>query len=61
MTVAASNNNWFPQILGTVGRVGTLKVTKRADSSEAADTAMDDGESPMYVGRHVRPSSANNC
>jgi len=47
MTVAASNNNWFPQILGTVGRVGTLKVTKRADSSEAADTAMDDGESPI--------------
>jgi L-type amino acid transporter 9 len=47
MTVAASNNNWFPQLLGTVGRVGTLKVTRVADSSEAAETAMDNGESPM--------------
>jgi amino acid transporter len=49
MTVAAANNNWFPRVLGTVGCVGTLKVSKIADSGEPADMTMDNGESPMYV------------
>lgn len=49
MTVAAANNNWFPRVFGTVGYVGTLRVSKIADSDEPADMAMDNGESPMYV------------
>ncbi|CAN9226674.1 unnamed protein product [Alternaria alternata] len=47
MTVAAANNNWFPRVFGTVGHVGTLRVSKIADSDEPADMAMDNGESPI--------------
>ncbi|KAF2129316.1 amino acid transporter [Dothidotthia symphoricarpi CBS 119687] len=48
MTVAASNKNWFPRVLGTVGQIGTLKVTKAGiEGEEAADEAMDKGESPI--------------
>ncbi|CAN9205314.1 unnamed protein product [Alternaria alternata] len=47
MTVAAANNNWFPRVFGTVGYVGTLRVSKIADSDEPADMAMDNGESPI--------------
>jgi hypothetical protein len=47
MTVAASNNSWFPRILGTVGYIGTFRVRKDTDEVVAADQAMDDGESPM--------------
>jgi hypothetical protein len=49
MTVAAANNNWFPRVLGTVGCVGTLKVSRTADLGGPMDMAMDNGESPMYV------------
>ena len=48
MTVAAANKNWFPHLLGTVGHVGTFKVSKAAaEENEGADDAMDKGESPM--------------
>ncbi|RMZ72688.1 amino acid transporter [Pyrenophora seminiperda CCB06] len=47
MTVAASNNNWFPHVLGTVGCIGTFKLNKASDASETADLAMDNGESPI--------------
>ncbi|KAF1936346.1 solute carrier family 7 protein [Clathrospora elynae] len=48
MTVAAANNNWIPHVLGTVGQLGTLKITKSGGSeSEAATEAMDKGESPI--------------
>ena len=47
MTVAAANKAWFPAAFGTVGQIGTYKVTKSADAVESADQAMDKGESPM--------------
>ena len=47
MTVAAANKNWIPRLLGTVGQVGTFKVTKAADADEAAEDAMNHGESPI--------------
>jgi len=47
MTVAASNNNWFPHVLGTVGSIGTFKLSRASEGSESADSAMDNGESPM--------------
>jgi len=50
MTVAAANKNWFPAAFGTVGQIGTYRITKgSASESENADEAMDNGESPMYV------------
>jgi L-type amino acid transporter 9 len=49
MTVAAANNNWFPRIVGTVGCIGSFKVTKASEESDSLDEAMDNGESPMYV------------
>lgn len=47
MTVAAANKNWLPQVLGSVGEIGTLKVTKTAEADETVEDAMDDGESPI--------------
>jgi amino acid transporter len=47
MTVAAANNNWIPRLLGSVGQVGTFKVTKATEQDEAADDAMDKSESPI--------------
>lgn len=49
MTVAAANKTWFPAAFGTVGQIGTYKVTQSADGEESADEAMDKGESPMCV------------
>jgi L-type amino acid transporter 9 len=46
MTVAAANKNWLPSILGSVGEIGRWKVSKSAED-EAAEVAMDKGESPM--------------
>lgn len=47
MTVAAANNQWIPQFLGTVGQVGTFKLTKASEQDESAEDAMDQGESPI--------------
>jgi L-type amino acid transporter 9 len=47
MTVAASNKNWIPQVLGTVGHIGTFKVAKSSIEDRHADEAMDQGESPI--------------
>lgn len=47
MTVAAANNNWIPQVLGSIGQIGTYKVTKAANTEESAEDAMDQGESPI--------------
>jgi L-type amino acid transporter 9 len=47
MTVAAANKNWIPRIVGTVGQVGTLRLTKGESSIESAEDAMDQGESPI--------------
>ncbi|KAL6710333.1 hypothetical protein ACN47E_009279 [Coniothyrium glycines] len=47
MTVAASNNNWFPHLFGTVGYIGTVKLKKSDDVAKTADEAMDQGESPI--------------
>ncbi|KAH7088844.1 amino acid/polyamine transporter I [Paraphoma chrysanthemicola] len=47
MTVAAANNNWIPRLLGSVGQVGTFKVTKAAEEEDSAEDAMDKGESPI--------------
>lgn len=49
MTVAASNKSWFPVAFGTVGQIGTFRVTKSAEGDDNAEDAMDKGESPMYV------------
>jgi L-type amino acid transporter 9 len=49
MTVAAANKNWFPAAFGTVGQIGTFKLTKSDTDDENVDEAMDKGESPMYV------------
>jgi L-type amino acid transporter 9 len=46
MTVAAANKNWLPSILGSVGEIGRWKVSNSAEN-EAAEAAMDKGESPM--------------
>jgi L-type amino acid transporter 9 len=47
MTVAASNNGWIPRFLGTVGQIGTFKVTKASEAEEDAEEAMEEGESPI--------------
>jgi L-type amino acid transporter 9 len=48
MTVAAANKNWIPRTLGTVGQIGTFKVTKKASEDEGdAEDAMEQGESPI--------------
>jgi L-type amino acid transporter 9 len=47
MTVAAANKNWLPQVLGSVGRVGTLKVTKTVHGDDTAEDGSDAGESPI--------------
>ena len=49
MTVAAANKKWFPAVFGTVGQIGTFRVTKTVEGEESAESAMDKGESPMYV------------
>jgi len=49
MTVAAANKNWFPALFGTVGQIGTYKVSKSTENDASAEDAMDQGESPMYV------------
>jgi hypothetical protein len=49
MTVAAANKNWFPALFGTVGQIGTYKVSKSSENDSSAEDAMDQGESPMYV------------
>lgn len=46
MTVAASNKSWIPSILGTVGHLGPLKLTKVSEQDSSED-AMDQGESPI--------------
>jgi amino acid transporter len=46
MTVAASNKNWLPGILGTVGQIGPWKIS-RSVADDNAEDAMDKGESPM--------------
>jgi L-type amino acid transporter 9 len=47
MTVAAANHNWIPRLFGTVGQVGTFKVTKAGEDDEATEDAMEKGESPI--------------
>lgn len=47
MTVAAANNNWFPHAFGTVGYIGSFKISKAGDVNKTTDDAMDQGESPM--------------
>ena len=47
MTVAAANKTWFPAAFGTVGQIGTYKVTQSADGEESADQATDKGESTI--------------
>lgn len=47
MTVAASNKEWIPRLLGTVGQIGTFKVSSSGTETENADEAMDKGESPI--------------
>ena len=47
MTVAASNKNWIPYLFGTVGQIGTFKISKASTEGESADEAMDQGESPI--------------
>ncbi|KAF1846490.1 amino acid transporter [Cucurbitaria berberidis CBS 394.84] len=48
MTVAAANKNWIPHVLGTVGQIGTLKVSKASDAGPVGvDEALDKGESPI--------------
>jgi L-type amino acid transporter 9 len=49
MTVAAANKGWFPSLLGTVGQVGSFRVSKSNEAGSNAGEAMDRGESPMYV------------
>lgn len=49
MTVAAANKGWFPSFLGTVGQVGTFRISKDREAEDDAGEAMDRGESPMYV------------
>jgi L-type amino acid transporter 9 len=46
MTVAASNNGWIPRFLGTVGQIGTFRITKASAADEDDDDAME-GESPI--------------
>ncbi|KAH9882038.1 hypothetical protein J1614_001209 [Plenodomus biglobosus] len=48
MTVAAANNSWIPGVLGSVGQIGTLKVTSSpAKDLTITDEALDKGESPI--------------
>jgi L-type amino acid transporter 9 len=47
MTVAASNKNWIPNFLGTVGQIGSFKITQASEDDEAAEDAMEQGESPI--------------
>ncbi|OAG09917.1 amino acid transporter [Paraphaeosphaeria sporulosa] len=48
MTVAASNKDWIPKFLGTVGHIGTFRVSKSSTEGEQhTDEAMDQGESPI--------------
>jgi hypothetical protein len=49
MTVAAANKKWFPALFGTVGQIGTYRVSKSTENDASAEDAMDQGESPMYV------------
>ncbi|ORY17017.1 amino acid transporter [Clohesyomyces aquaticus] len=46
MTVAASNKRWLPRFLGTVGQIGPWRVSKGSEG-EAANEAMDKGETPI--------------
>lgn len=47
MTVAASNKDWIPQVLGTVGHLGTFRVSKPSTEGENADDVSDQDESPI--------------
>ncbi|KAJ4351800.1 uncharacterized protein N0V89_007144 [Didymosphaeria variabile] len=47
MTVAASNKGWIPQLLGTVGHIGTFRVSKSSTEGDHTGEAMDKGESPI--------------
>ncbi|XPS99983.1 hypothetical protein M3J09_009148 [Ascochyta lentis] len=48
MTVAAANKTWFPVAFGTVGQIGTYRVTKGgAGENDNTDEAIDNGESPI--------------
>lgn len=51
MTVAAANRAWIPRLLGTVGQLGTFKITSFAASGgeveDDAEDAMNQGESPI--------------
>lgn len=51
MTVAAANRAWIPRLLGTVGQLGTFKITSFAASGDEdeddAEDALEEGESPI--------------
>ncbi|KAF1928101.1 solute carrier family 7 protein [Didymella exigua CBS 183.55] len=47
MTVAAANKKWFPALFGTVGQIGTYRVSKSAENDASAEDAMGQGESPI--------------
>ncbi|KAL5117902.1 hypothetical protein ACEQ8H_004220 [Pleosporales sp. CAS-2024a] len=48
MTVAASNNNWIPRFLGTLGQIGTWQISRASEQDdESAEVAMDQGASPI--------------
>lgn len=47
MTVAAANKTWFPSAFGTLGQIGTYKVSASGQGEGSAEEAMDKGESPM--------------
>jgi L-type amino acid transporter 9 len=47
MTVAASNNNWIPRFFGSVGHIGTFKISSKPDARDDAEDTLDKGESPI--------------
>lgn len=51
MTVAAANRAWIPHLLGTVGQLGTFKMTSFAASGDNdqddTEDALEEGESPI--------------
>ncbi|KAF2709119.1 amino acid transporter [Pleomassaria siparia CBS 279.74] len=47
MTVAAANQNWLPKTLGAIGQIGKFRVSKSSAVDQAADEALDKGESPI--------------
>jgi L-type amino acid transporter 9 len=47
MTVAAANKRWIPSLFSTVGQVGTYKIATKDNDNTSADSAIDQGESPI--------------